>query len=65
MDFIFFCPTTRQTFESPGFEITENRGVKVDEHGNRYLDATIQLTEPCPCCGEKHAYRASELSCPF
>jgi len=29
------------------------------------LDAKVTLKKPCPFCGEKHGYHASELSCPF
>ena len=45
--------------------ITENRGVITDRAGNKVLDAKIALEEPCPFCGERHVYRASELACPF
>lgn len=53
------------TFVSAGFKITENRGVINDSFGTKALDAKIELDGPCPCCGEKHVYRAGELSCPF
>jgi Zn finger protein HypA/HybF involved in hydrogenase expression len=63
--FIFVCPIHNQPFESADFKIDENRGVTTDATGKKALDATVVLTEPCPFCGRKHAYHASELSCPF
>ena len=65
MEFIFVCPLKRESFSSGNFEVADNRGIAVDEYGNRYLDARIRLTEPCPECGEHHEYHANELACPF
>jgi Zn finger protein HypA/HybF involved in hydrogenase expression len=65
MEFIFICPKRNMIFESADFNITENRGVINDSSGNKMLDAKVELNEPCPFCGEKHVYLASELSCPF
>jgi hypothetical protein len=65
MKFAFICPLKLESFFSERFEITDNRGIALDEHGNRYLNARIQLTAPCPFCGEHHAYQAKELACPF
>ncbi len=65
MDFVFVCKNTRKDFKSEDFEITENKGVKTDASGNKILDAKVVLTKPCPFCGEKHSYQASELACPF
>ena len=53
------------TFESADFNVIENRGVISDSFGNKILDAKVELYEPCPFCGEKHVYLASQLSCPF
>lgn len=53
------------TFESADFKVTENQGVISDSSGNKTLDAKVKLNEPCPFCGEKHVYLASELPCPF
>lgn len=53
------------TFTSADFEIIENRGLVCDSSGNRHLDAKVELNGPCPFCGEKHRYHASELPCPF
>ena len=53
------------TFESADFKVTENKGVISDSSGNKTLDAKVELNDPCPFCGEKHVYRASELPCPF
>jgi hypothetical protein len=63
--FTFVCPTQNKVFESADFKIFENRGVITDEAGNKSLDAKIIISEPCPFCGQKHVYHASELSCPF
>jgi hypothetical protein len=65
MEFIFICPKRNMTFESADFKITENRGVISDSFGNKILDAKVELNQPCPSCGEKHVYLASELPCPF
>ncbi len=53
------------TFASADFNVTENRGVMKDSSGNKTLDAKVELSDPCPFCGERHVYHASELSCPF
>ena len=65
MKFIFVCTTQHRVFESADFSVRENRGIVVDETGHRALDAKVELNEPCPFCGQKHVYHASELSCPF
>ena len=65
MKFIFICSTQNQVFASANFSILESRGVIVDQAGNKMLDAKVALNEPCPFCGQKHVYHASELSCPF
>jgi hypothetical protein len=64
MDFLFVCPLRQETFSSPDFDIIDNLGVAVDADGNRYLNACIRLTAPCPMCGEHHEYHPSELACP-
>ena len=63
--FVFVCPNENQVFESSDFQIVDNRGVTTDHAGNKILDAKVALNNPCPFCGQKHVYRASELSCPF
>jgi hypothetical protein len=65
MEFIFVCPETHAVFNSEDFKIIENKGIKTDAAGNKTLDAKVALTGPCPLCGKKHVYHASELSCPF
>ena len=65
INFIFVCPETNKVFESSDFAIRDNRGVATDDAGNRTLDAKVALNVPCPFCGQKHVYPASELSCPF
>lgn len=65
MKFLFVCPLRQETFYSNDFQIIDNRGIAVDPDGNRYLNARIQLTAPCPFCGEHHEYHANELACPF
>lgn len=64
-NFIFICPNKNKVFDSSDFEIVDNRGITTDNAGNKYLDAKVALTKPCPVCGQKHVYLASELSCPF
>jgi len=63
--FIFVCPDKNEVFESSNFNIFDNRGIVTDDAGNKTLDAKVALGEPCPFCGQKHVYLASELSCPF
>jgi len=63
--FIFVCLNKNEVFESSDFQILDNRGVATDDAGNKILDAKVALNEPCPFCGKKHVYHASELSCPF
>lgn len=65
VNFLFVCPDTGKVFGSTAFSILENRGVITDEAGNRTLDAKVALDEPCPFCGRKHVYHASELLCPY
>ncbi len=65
MNFIFTCPKHHTVFECADFDIQENSGVVLDLHGNKILDARVTLKQPCPHCGERHVYHASELSCPF
>ena len=65
MKFIFSCPIHNKVFESADFSVLENKGILTDEAGNKTLDAKVALSPPCPFCGQKHVYHASELSCPF
>jgi predicted RNA-binding Zn-ribbon protein involved in translation (DUF1610 family) len=65
MKFSFMCPKRNMHFESVDFRIIENHGVVCDSIGNKTLDAKVEINQPCPLCGEKHVYRATELSCPF
>jgi len=65
MVFIFVCPKQNMAFESADFTVTVNKGVIADASGNKTLDAKVELNAPCPLCGEKHVYHASELACPF
>lgn len=51
MKFIFVCPVENKIFESDNFSVVENRGVITDDAGNKTLDATVALDEPCPFCG--------------
>jgi hypothetical protein len=41
MELIFVCPLKRETFFSGQFEIIDNRGVAIDDLGNKYLNARI------------------------
>jgi hypothetical protein len=64
-DFYFICPETHKGFHSSDFDITDNKGVSVAEDGSRSLDAKVALRDPCPYCGGRHVYHATELACPF
>jgi hypothetical protein len=65
VEFIFTCPRTHKTFTSADCDITDNHGIKTDAEGNKTLDARVALKNPCPFCGSRHSYHASELACPF
>ena len=65
MKFIFVCPEKQKVFESAFFEIIDNKGIALNMKGNKFLDANVSLSKPCPFCGKKHVYHVSELSCPF
>jgi hypothetical protein len=65
MKLIFVCPEHNQAFESAHYRVLENKGVVCDAAGNRSLDAKVAPDIPCPFCGKRHVYHASELSCPF
>jgi hypothetical protein len=65
MNLIFVCPRSQKTFESAAYRIVDNKGVVVDEHGNKTLDAKVALDASCPFCGEKHVYPAADLACPY
>ncbi len=65
MKFLFICPERGKAFETEAFSLVDNRGVKQDDEGNRYLDARVRLAGPCPFCGKIHEYPARELACPF
>lgn len=65
MNFTFICPHGDGAFETDAFTILDNRGVVSDADGNKRLDAKVVLDHPCPFCGERHLYRAEELSCPL
>lgn len=65
MTLVFECPKTHQIFHSDRFDIRENNGVKTDASGNKFLDAEVALSDPCPFCREMHVYHATELACPF
>ncbi|MFH1984317.1 MAG: hypothetical protein ABIL58_20945 [Pseudomonadota bacterium] len=65
LNFVFVCPECNRVFETAAFSIVDNRGVVTDADGNKALDATVALNDPCPYCGQRHVYPASELLCPF
>ena len=65
MQFIFACPVRNETFHTDAFSIVENQGVRLDQDGNKYLDAKVRLDIACPFCGAHHIYKADELLCPF
>lgn len=65
MKLIFVCPIHQKTFESAAFNLVGNKGVKLDDNGQKYLDARVNLADPCPYCGEMHSFAARDLACPF
>lgn len=65
MELVFTCPEKQSVFHSRRYEIVENKGVRTDEAGRKFLDAKVALTEPCPLCGERHIYQADALACPL
>jgi hypothetical protein len=65
MRFVFTCPRQESAFFSEDFTIIQNRGIAVDPSGDRFLDARVKLTAPCPLCGQYHEYAARDLACPF
>jgi hypothetical protein len=65
MKLVFVCPDQNKVFESDHYRVVENKGVICDAAGQRSLDAKVALDSPCPFCGKRHVYHASELSCPF
>lgn len=65
MKLVFTCESSRQVFQSDGYRIVENRGITVDAAGRKRLDMQVQLSTPCPFCGELHIYPADELPCPL
>lgn len=65
MNFLFTCPNNGKVFETDAFSITDHQGIVTTPDGRKILKATVVLTTPCPFCGERHRYRAEDLSCPF
>lgn len=65
MELVFVCPETNAVFNSADYAIVDNKGIRTDERGNKFMDAAVVLTTPCPSCGGIHRYPVSELSCPF
>ncbi len=65
MKLIFLCPQRHQTFETDAFKVIEDKGVKINDSGNKVWDAKVELTLACPYCGRRHVFDVSELPCPF
>ena len=65
MNFIFTCPNTQELFHSEQFDVVDNQGVVIDSAGNKVLDAKVQLTSPCPPCGERHIFKAGRFIMPL
>ena len=64
MNLLFTCPHTGRPFTSDQYRITGNRGVHTGPDGQRVLEAQVELTRPCPWCGQLHVYQAADLPCP-
>lgn len=65
MTLLFACPASGRTFTSDRYRIVNNQGVRTRPDGRRVLEAQVELTHPCPCCGQLHVYRAADLPCPI
>ncbi len=65
MKLIFVCPDNNKAFETDGFIVIEDKGVKIGETGDRIWDARVELTLACPFCGRRHVFDVNELACPF
>jgi hypothetical protein len=65
MEFMFVCPEKNEIFQTRYFCMINNNGIKIDENGNKILDARIKLDNPCPFCGKYHEFHANEMMCPF
>ena len=65
MKFVFVCPEKNKVFESDEFKVIENRGITLNESGNKTWDAKVELLLPCPFCGKRHVFHVNELACPF
>jgi len=40
---MFVCPEKNDIFQTSVFHIIENKGIQIDENGNKSLDARIKL----------------------
>jgi len=65
MKMIFACPEKNDIFQTQYFSIIHNKGIQIDDKGNKSLDARVKLDTPCPLCGQYHEYHANEIMCPF
>jgi len=65
MNFIFTCPVTHKTFETDAFRVIEDNGVRMNPSGQKVWQARIELSDPCPICGDIHIYHPQDLPCPF
>lgn len=65
MKLYFQCPRTGENFSTDLFSLIDNRGVILNSHGEKVLQATVEICQPCPHCQEFHRYRAEDLACPL
>lgn len=65
MQITFTCPKTQKTFETAVYRIVEDKGARITSWGEKVWEASVQLSNPCPHCGEQHTYDPGELPCPF
>lgn len=54
MKFVFVCPEKNRLVESAESKIVDKRGDMIDTAGDRVLEATVALDDPCPFCGRRH-----------
>ncbi|SLM27850.1 conserved hypothetical protein [Desulfamplus magnetovallimortis] len=65
MEFIFSCPETGKTFSTEAFSVMDGYKVVTENNGTKRLEATVELHNPCPFCGQLHSYSADEMICPY
>ena len=55
----------QESVQTEGGRLRPDMVVHLPAKRDIVVDAKVALNEPCPFCGQKHIYHASELVCPF